>query len=232
MSKNLRKEIEEELNGLKNNLEKFSSAVDIFDEAKALANQASHQIQKSFADNKKIFDKTGDELQKLIGKQQEYTDHLQETLSKLSDLQSKISESDIPEELEKLNKQITDFKEKVNSDFDSVVKDFDKAKSHLDKKIEEHSDGISKEITGLKSEIKKGFEDSKKEMLVKIESYHKSNQTEIKGWFKKSNQDLKEHSTTNYSKVDQKLTDSNKKLIILLSVIILLQIVLIVSLFL
>jgi len=110
MSENLRKEIEKELNGLKNNLEKFSTAVDIFDEAKELADQASNKIQKSFSDNKKIFDKTGDELQKLIGKQQKYSDQLKETLAKLSELQSKISESDIPEELEKLKKQITDFK--------------------------------------------------------------------------------------------------------------------------
>jgi len=69
-------------------------------------------------------------------------------------------------------------------------------------------------------------------MLVKIESYHESNQDEIKGWFKKSNQDLKENFTTNIYKIDKKLTDNNKTLLLLLSVIILLQIVLIARLFL
>jgi len=268
MSENLRKEIEKELNGLKINLEKFSTAVDIFDEAKVLADQASSQIEKSFTENKKILDKTGDQIQKLIEKQQNYSDQLKDTLAKLSELQSKISESDIPGELEKLEKQITDFKKEVStdfesvdkvqshlenkiqersdgitkeiadfkkevsSDFDSLDKDFDKIKSHLDNKIQERYDDVTKEITGLKNELKKALEESKEEMLLKIGGYHKSNQTEINEWFKNGNKDLKENFTSNISKVEKKLTDNKKTLLILLSVIIMLQIVLLVSLFL
>jgi len=204
MSENIRNEIEKELNGLKNNLEKFTTAVEIFDEAKELANNAGRQIDKTTKENKKILESSSAALTELLKEQGAHIELFEETLTKLTELQKRISESDIPANLDQINSTLektqTDTQSSLNKTADKLnelgrveKENFQKIKVDL-KLISDATQTIPEEFNDLREYISKSL-DKKFAQIIKhhtsLEQIIVSNHKESMKWHTTQMMDLK-----------------------------------------
>lgn len=164
MSENIRKEIEKELNGLKNNLDKFTTAVEIFDEAKKLASEAGQQISQTTKENKEILDSSSSALTKLLKEQSAHIELFEETLTKLTELQQKISESDIPKNLDQINSTIEKSKTDNQSSFEQTTGKLEKIVNLVEENDKTLSKSIKQLIDSLLDKITSRFDSIGKDL--------------------------------------------------------------------
>jgi len=195
MAENIRKKIEKELNSLKEKADSFGTAVEIVDEARSMAASADNAIKK-----------TSDSLSELVQKQESQLSKLNEDLTKLSSLQEKLSETDIPEKLNELSSSLTDINKGISEKIKSLNSNDEKIKELLTnlttalqtshKKSEENKKALTdriEKVQSIASKLSSDLSSNHKE----IKNLHLNSSSELSKIVKSENQNLTKEVKTN-----------------------------------
>jgi len=161
MSEQVRNEIEKELKSLKKNLDKFSTATDIFEMANSLAAEAGDRIEEVSQRNETLLESSSAKLRELLKEKKDHIDLFKETTSKLTDLQNKIADSDIPSNLEKMESVLMTLNREINSNMNDLIhkqKDLYKRIDDWLKARESDNDKIVSTIESIPGEFKRYME--------------------------------------------------------------------------
>ena len=195
MAENIRKQIEKELNSLKEKADSFSSAVEIVDEARSMAASVDKSIKE-----------TSDSLSELVQKQESQLSKLNEYLAKLSILQEKLSKTDIPDKLKELGNSLTEINARISEKIKSLNFNDEKIKELLTnltsafqashKKYEENYEALTELLEKVQitaSKLNKDLGSNHKE----IKNLHLKSGSELSKIVKSENQTLKKEVNSN-----------------------------------
>lgn len=248
MAENIRKEIENKLTVLGKNVNKFSSAVEMIDEARKLTTAAEKNIKETYDHNRQLLDKSSSSFGELLETQKGQLKNLDTLFSELKKLEVNFAKSDIPFHLEKLGKQLDIFEKKITGSLKSqstkqtnlraLIKDNDIKREQT---LQGHITSIDESIKDLSDKISKHLEENFKSIKSQINHSF----AEIVKSTQKSADEIQEHHTNQFNVIKseivnnrQYLTKTNRKIDELtkitffgLGLVILLQIITLVMIF-
>lgn len=164
MPENIRKEVEIELNNLRDRLSKVTRATDALHEAGNIASEASRIINKHTDKASEILKKSGEKISESVDAQTAQLKEFKKTSSELKEIEKKLSESNFPKLFQQIETKILNIKQTIdnsgtvtNEKISGVLKEIGSLKNLIDREFNK----VNSSIYELSNTTKKYYEDQK-----------------------------------------------------------------------
>lgn len=193
MADNIRKEIESELQILKDNIHKFKGAVEIIDEAQKISEETRKQLIAASDKNKATLEKSSKKLENLLSKQESQIIKFDEISDELTELQKGLNDAELVERVKNLEDLIQSVKKISTEKFDDIIAEIKKSQQALNNQIE------------LLLRSSKSISDTTSKIEADLGSSFNSLSNFLKKSFSKILTDLTSHNTENHNELLNKL---------------------------
>lgn len=196
MSENIRKEVENELQVFKQNLNSISSAAKAIKDAGQIAGKAIALMEEQSEKNAAVFEVSEEMLRTTANEQKAQFNELKETLQLLKTLEKQLSDSDVSFRIEKLNTRL----ETIQS---NILDTISKGNDNQHQKISV----VGKEVSKNSAHLKKVEDNIKANEKVYID-YHKKMITAVNEQEDKIIRKLSDELALTIFSLDESISDS------------------------